>query len=338
MLDNPAISRHTHSIRVRRNERLAVIDKATGIAILLVVYGHFIFPETLSIGWYSISMEFIYKFHMALFMCLSGFVVFLSTSKKSFKTHADYLQFQRRKIIKFLPPYLFFSFLSIMVDIFYHHQTIAEVSNSIFFVFFSPNDGSAHFVWYLYVLTIFYFITPFLLKLNKSQLYLLLTLAFVLTTLTPSHLFSTDLACKFFFFFLAGGLIYKDSEKFFYFIKRNGILIIVSTAILIIIDLSNNLIIPYQLLSIATILSVFYISSLKWPRLITKAFITIGISSFAIYLFNTTILNLYLILFKLLRLKIDGLFILSCTILAVIVSILIRSTFNKIVPTKVYTL
>src|SRR4051794_39187389 len=81
-------------VSITEKERHVFIDKACGISILLVVYGHIYFPETIGIGWYINSQKFIYKFHMPLFMCISGYLVFLTTSKKNIKTKEEYLNFQ----------------------------------------------------------------------------------------------------------------------------------------------------------------------------------------------------------------------------------------------------
>lgn len=91
-------------------ERLSFIDKASGFAILLVVCGHIEFPETRHINWYRISRQFIYEFHMPLFMCLSGYVSFLSTTNKQIKSKTDFINFQKKKLNKFLSPYFLFSF------------------------------------------------------------------------------------------------------------------------------------------------------------------------------------------------------------------------------------
>jgi fucose 4-O-acetylase-like acetyltransferase len=160
--------------QVKSAGRLDYIDKASGLAIVSVVYAHILFPETMSINWYLRSENFIYKFHMPLFMCLSGYLAFLSTASKKIVTSSAYLNFQKKKIVKFLPVYFIFSLYSILVDVFYHHASLSEVNQSIYSFFFTPTLGSAVFVWYIYVLMGFYLITPFLLNLKTSTQYFLL--------------------------------------------------------------------------------------------------------------------------------------------------------------------
>lgn len=326
---------------VLKMNRLAFIDKACGITILLVVYAHITFPETDGISWYVISKKLIYNFHMPLFMCLSGYLAFLSTSNKSIKSKTDYLNYQKKKLYKFLPVYLIAISCSILLDVFYKHLPITEIYKNILISFFVPAHGTAAFVWYLYVLFGFYLVTPFLLNLKSSSQYLLLLVGFLFTNFigTVSPLFSAELFCKYFFFFFSGGLIYLNTDRFMFYIRDNGRWITFLTISLLVLDLFIDLIIPFQVLSIGVIMSVLYISTLKWPDLISKIFTIMGVSSFAIYILNSAIMDLYYIFFKsILKISIDSIFIFSSLIIAISVSILIRIIFNKVVPAKVYSL
>lgn len=326
---------------VSKMERLEFIDKACGIAILLVVYAHIIFPETLGINWYLISKTLIYKFHMPLFMCLSGYLAFLSTSNKNIKSKTDYLNFQKKKLYKFLPVYLIAVSCSVLLDVFYKHLIITEINQNILISFFAPAHGTAAFIWYLYVLFGFYLVTPFLLNLKSSPQYLLLLVGFLFTNFidTVSPLFSAELFCKYFFFFFGGGLIYLNKDQFMSYLGDNGRWITFLTIGLLVLDLFIDLIIPFQVLSIGMIMSVLYISTLKWPTLISKIFTLMGVSSFAIYILNSAIMDVYYIFFKsILKMQIDGIFIFSSLVIAIVVSIFIRIIFNKVIPAKVYSL
>lgn len=325
---------------IKRKERMAFIDKACGIAILFVVYGHIRFRETDSINWYFTSKEFIYKFHMPLFMCLSGYVAFLSTATKNIKSKWQYLNFQKKKLSKFVPVYFLFALVSILADLLLHHATTDKIKTSVFYIFFSPAMGSAGFIWYLYVLFGFYLITPLLLNLKNYSLYLLFIFSFFLTDYSAfTALFSTNLFCKCFFFFLGGGLIYLNGEQFTRFLEKNGIWILSITLFITIIDFLTQLAIPYQLTSIAMILSVLHISNIEWPKIISEIFITIGVSSFAIYLLNTSFIEIYYFCFKwFFHSGIGAPFIFSCLIISTVTAILFRIIFNKIVPARIYSL
>jgi peptidoglycan/LPS O-acetylase OafA/YrhL len=319
--------------------RLDYIDRASGIAILLVVYAHILFPETLALGWYFKSENFIYKFHMPLFMCLSGYLAFLSTSNKKIRSAGTYLNFQKKKFFKFLPVYLFFSLYAILIDVFYKHITTKELQDSIFAFFFAPTKGSAVFVWYLYVLMGFYLITPLLLGLKSSSLFLLLAVGFLATNVTLTPLFCFDFFCKFFFFFLSGGLIYKYNDDFIGYLRSKGKWFVLAALLISVLDFLLDQRIPFQVICIALIPAILYITKLEWPPLLSKILITIGVGSFAIYLFNTTLINLYYIFFKsILKIQIGPLFIASCLIVTTLIALLIRTVFNKIVPAKIYAL
>lgn len=319
--------------------RFDFIDRACGLAICMVVFGHILFPETLSIDWYKRSEMFIYKFHMPLFIFLSGYLAFFSASRKQITSEKSYVQFQKKKLSKFLPVYFLFSLYSILVDILYHQASTDEINHSIYSFFFTPTKGSAVFLWYLYILIGFYLVTPFLINLKRSTLCLLLAISFLLTNVSLTPVFCFDFFCKFFFFFLWGGLVYKHSNLFLTFLDKNGKWILIVTLLLSIVDVLTYSAIPFQVISMGMIPSVLYISRLDWPEIISKIFITIGVGSFAIYLLNTSLINLYYILFK--RSDIIGIgafFIFSCFIITVGLSLLIRVIFNKLVPSRVYVL
>lgn len=320
-------------------ERLHYIDKCSGIAITLVVYAHILFPETRQMDWYIKSATFIYKFHMPLFMCLSGYLAFMSVANKNIRSGRAYVEFQKKKIQKFLPVYVFFSLLALSIDVFYRHVSTKEINTSVYSFFFTPTLGSAVFVWYLYVLMGFYLITPFLINLKSSYKYLLLAFGFLLTNVSLTPVFCFDFFCKFFFFFLLGGLLYQHNESVTRFLNRNGGKIVLLAVLLIVVDFLTNSSIPFQVICLAMIPTVLYVSQRQWPRLISQAFITIGVSSFCIYLFNTTLLNLYYSFYKFLfKSNIGAGFVFSCLLMTILIAVCIRIIFNKVVPRRIYAL
>lgn len=320
-------------------DRFSFVDKASAVAMILVVYGHIIFPETLEMSWWKESRDFIYKFHMPLFMFLSGFIVFLSTSRKNLDTKEEYLKFEKKKFQKFFPAYFFFSLLGVAFDIYSGNSSMDSISKQIFSFFFTPDYGSAGFVWYLYVLMGFYLITPMLLRLQNSVLYLLLFLGFLLTNTDFSIHFSADLFAKYFFFFLSGGLMFLKFSEIMAFLNKRGVIIVLVTFLITIVDFYSAFAVPYQLVSLAMIFSIVYLSNFSWLSFSDRVFIELGKGSFAIYLLNTSIVNLYYLVFKKSAiLPISGFFVFSALIFTLVVSIIIRNLFNKIVPAKVYSI
>ena len=319
--------------------RLNYIDKATGFAILCVVYGHIKFPETIHINWYYYSSKYVYKFHMELFMCISGYLAFLSTSKIKISNTKEYLQFQKKKVAKFLPAYLLFATIGILFDIVYKKVENKEIFELIIDFFYRPSMTSSAYLWYIYILFMFYLLTPLLFKLNGKSIYVVIILGIILNHFDFISMLNGDLFCKYFIFFYCGGLIFKNATAYFVFLNRFGFIILISTLLLIMIDLLNNWIIPYQFLCIGIIHSVFYIANFQWPKILSEIFIKMGKGSFAIYLLNTSILYVLYFINKLVfKFNIDVVFIFLSLILTIPISLFIRKCFNKIVPGNIYTL
>src|SRR5664280_1750461 len=85
------------------------IDRAKGLAILLVVMGHMARDGGMPPGaeWYASVSRCIYSFHMAFFMFLSGFVFFLSQYEK--KAWPDYGGYIIGRLARFMPCLLYTS-------------------------------------------------------------------------------------------------------------------------------------------------------------------------------------------------------------------------------------
>lgn len=87
------------------NQRDITIDIAKGVAILFVVVGHLLQYNTID-GSSGVCFNWIYSFHMPLFMLLSGYVAAFSRDKIK-----DFRSFVSRKAMQLLLPYAFWSFI-----------------------------------------------------------------------------------------------------------------------------------------------------------------------------------------------------------------------------------
>jgi fucose 4-O-acetylase-like acetyltransferase len=319
--------------------RIDHIDRVTGVAIFFVVLGHMYFPELRNIAWYVTLRNIVYKVHMPLFIFVSGFIAFLSVEKKRIDSLESYKHFTFNKIKRFLPPYLFFGIISLAVDSFIYNHTILETLNDVFALFFSPINGSAEFLWYLYVLFSLYLITPFLLKISFNSIILLMAASFHFTNFDVSPLFSTSLLMRYFFFFIAGGITYLHHDYIIHHIKRRGGLYLIIFILSIIIDIASYGVIPFQFMSLLFIISILYVCLFRWPFSLSNVFEYLGVSAFAIYLFNSSILN---VLYLLIKYNFEFItwdyFILIGLISGIGLPILIRYFFNHIIPQKIYRL
>lgn len=164
-----------------KKERLSELDLITGIAIFLVVLGHIASRNDLNdIFWYSNLKTLIYKFHMPLFMFISGAIAYYSYNKNT-----NYFYYLKLKFNRIVPGFLLFSGIIIFgkyfANMFLHVDNFEnEILNNIYNVLFFPSKSVAGSLWYIYVLLQFYIFLPFLIKINKKNLFLLSLLLHIL--------------------------------------------------------------------------------------------------------------------------------------------------------------
>lgn len=87
------------------NQRDVTVDIAKGVAILFVVIGHLLQYNTVDAS-NGVCFNWIYSFHMPLFMLLSGYVATFSRDKIK-----DFHSFVSKKAVRLLLPYAFWSFV-----------------------------------------------------------------------------------------------------------------------------------------------------------------------------------------------------------------------------------
>jgi peptidoglycan/LPS O-acetylase OafA/YrhL len=320
-------------------KRIVEIDRASGIAIILVVFGHMYFPVFEKIEIYDIARSFVYKIHMPLFMTLSGFLAFYSYSQRQISANHSIKVFIINKLKKFLPPFLFFPALAIIADIVIKHITPQQVSESVYSWFLMPKSGSAGFVWYLYVLFIFYCILPLIFNLKKEILFFTFIASFFLTNIDSTPLFSTDLVFRYFFFFLGGGLISMNYEEFKNHIRAAGWLYTLLFVIISVLDFNMEFRLPFQLLSILFILTILFLTGISIKRSVFDPIALLGRNTFVIYLFSSMIMNtVYLAVNNYIREFPNPVSMALIFLCGLLLPLPVRYFFNKIIPPSVYRL
>lgn len=172
-------------------QRIVWIDNLRGILILLVVLGHSI-QYGLSDWEQNHVFNFIYSFHMPLFICVSGFVsVKMKTSWKSIQ----------KRFVQLILPFISMSIVS----------SIYEEKNMVLAWILNPSIG----LWFLWCL--FFIICIHILVLLISSKYswlkegqLALFTAFML--IASMHYFTLlgyPTICKYYLFFIIGFYIHK---------------------------------------------------------------------------------------------------------------------------------
>jgi fucose 4-O-acetylase-like acetyltransferase len=193
-------------------QRLHYIDQLKGIAILLVVMGHFIQYNTQE-GTSNALFALIYSFHMPLFIFISGYVAQKTIRPAIF---LNFIAFLRKKVTSLLLP--FFAWPLLVMPFFLTQRPPAyHPLETVLLLLKDPGRG-LWFLWYLFFLTVLY--TLFLyatFKLNKagSFLYDILILGPQLLLLALLHYISlvqyTDTFIFYFIFFYLGVFISKNN-------------------------------------------------------------------------------------------------------------------------------
>lgn len=165
-------------------ERNITLDIAKGLCILLVVIGHYV-PESAP-GWYMWFVDFVYTFHMPLFMWISGFL-YVKTLRNE-----NYGQFIMRKLKRLMIPYLVVSVIIITFKLV--SQRYMPVDNPVgveAFVraLYLPEAG--FFMWFLWALMLIFLIVPFFR--TPAMHLVLLAVSIVLALLVPLEF--TEMFC-----------------------------------------------------------------------------------------------------------------------------------------------
>lgn len=272
-------------------KKINEIRLLTGISILLVVAGHLASRGAVEIPLYVAFKKMVYKFHMPLFMFLSGFVAFYSYHPV--KSKKNYFDFFKKKTFRFLPAYLILSFTFIMGEFFLtNSKNFVQNFNDVLFF---PSNSPASFLWYIYVLYMYYLILPLMFSF-KNKLIVFLPFCFVISFFD----FTKFMAFHSFFwylpFFISGGIV---SLNYFFFKKisrKFGLLFFLIFITLCILEFNYIVDFPKQIVAFFSIIGLHYFVTFV---LKTKSFIEmLGENSFYIYLFNTLFIgaiNVFLI-------------------------------------------
>jgi len=194
---------------VRASARLTDIDRAKGIAILLVVFGHLVARQSpANVSWSDPLRIVVYLFHMPLFMYLSGYVTFLSGAART--PRQGWPRLLSKRASRLLIPFLLFGLAILCAKLVAaRFATVDNVPPDLWdglrALVWDTGHSPATSVWYIAVLFVFCVATPPLLALDHSRA-LLVGVAVVLYLLPLPPPFYLDRVGTYFIFFVAGGL------------------------------------------------------------------------------------------------------------------------------------
>lgn len=293
--------------------RLTDLDRAKGIAILLVVFGHLVPQEDpTGVTWYDPLRIGIYLFHMPFFMYLSGYVTFWSGAASTAIARWPRLVLKRAQRL-LLPFFGFGCFILaaklVAVRIMHVDNVPGGLGAGLDSLLLHTAHSPAMSVWYIGVLFIYAIATPLLLRLPRlgraaPELTLLLVALGLYLIQAPAILYM-DRVCRFFIFFVVGGLAARAGATWWALLDRWHVpAMLVLLALLVFVagggaqfdwtgDAADHF--PYKAyMLVAGLLSMVALHGLARNAVVARwSWLTfIGNMCFAIYLLNTICLGL----------------------------------------------
>lgn len=196
--------------------RRADLDRAKGLAILLVVFGHLVARQRpVGVGWYEPLRIAVYLFHMPLFMYLSGYVTFHSGAART--SPASWGPLAARRAVRLLLPFLLFGIVILCGKLLAAHVVMVDNVPSGFWsglraLVWDTGNSPATSIWYIGVLFTYCVATPLLLALDRSRALLVVVASLLYVVSLPATLY-LDRIGTFFVFFVVGGLAADAGER-----------------------------------------------------------------------------------------------------------------------------
>lgn len=209
-----------------------------GIAVLLVAIGHS-FPDLQTGMKYPIAIlikNYIYNFHMAIFFFVSGFLCLTKLKKRTF------IEETSRKAKRLLVPYFAYSFISIILKLFFNKYANNQFKwSGVWKIFLgdSPNFG----LWFLWTLFFIWLATDLLLRTGlRSGIILTIGLVLNVSQLYLGICFLTFFM-KFFVFYAIGIVVYQNYTRISKILveKKNIILSVVGFLIIFVFTIIQTL-------------------------------------------------------------------------------------------------
>jgi|GEM_PF-1165179 len=282
-------------------KRLLDIDRATGLAIAMVVLGHLasgkIYPGA---EWYYALKTVIYSFHMPLFMFLSGVISYYTY--KPINDMRDYRAYVYKKFMRFIPAYLLFSVIvfvgKILASYLFNIDNPVQSIFDYFEILYLPQQSFNMSLWYIYVLFEICIFFSLFLALFKKVEYLLIP-AVILHFIYIPNVMAFSLFCEYLLYFSLGCICMKH-YKFYtrYLDKIGGVFLIVWLGVMAycyyyvyVFQPEASLPIPKTLTGLLSIPAVHFLVRLSvFEKMQWLGYL--GMFSFPIYLMNTIVIGI----------------------------------------------
>jgi fucose 4-O-acetylase-like acetyltransferase len=281
--------------------RVAWLDTAKGLGIVLVVIGHLV-AKTPPLGheWWMLVKNAIYAFHMPFFMIVSGFTCFAFTRK--FSGWPGFGRYVWKRFDRLMVPFLIFGLVIFMAK--HLASRVAHVDNPVgadsrpWDILVDPMSSYSAYLWYVYVLFLFSLCVPFLVKLGKTGLGVAALLAF----LALGALYNGDLKAVAIFrtlvvnapYFLVGGVMAAAPPTASF--RRWGWLLVPPFALLVHAALQPSATWPVmlatQIIGAAAALWLAFVIGNKDQSVLCRHLTWVGGFAFPIYLMNTATIGI----------------------------------------------
>jgi fucose 4-O-acetylase-like acetyltransferase len=274
----------------RPASRVQYLDAARGLAIFLVVIGHVVARE-LPEGndWYGYLKEVIYRFHMPLFMVLTGMSFALSLPR--FSSWPQVAAFSAKRAERLLVAYVAFGVLilagKLVATRFMHVDNPAQGDvGDVFRLLLMPAESVAQFLWFIYVLCVYLLTVPALFQLIGRRPVLLLLAGLALNLALWPELFMMDEVVYYLPFFAGGMVLWMWREHW----ERAGV-VALGLATALFVALAFSLAAPKWLAGALSVLPVLW-AMRRLPAPWQDRLAGIGRASLTIYLINTIAIGL----------------------------------------------
>ena len=294
--DSRATAPRSSEVGARRPAFLADIERAKGLAIILVVIGHIVAREPPSDNeWYVALKSAIYVFHMPFFMYLGGFVFFHVGD--ALHPRPSYDAYLLRRAERLLIPFLSLGLLILLgkfaaEQFLYVDNKPASLSDGLGSLFWNTGQSPATSVWYIFVVFIYCSVTPLLVRLSQGRLWPALLLAAVLHCLTVPEIAYLDRVANFFVYFMIGCVAGKYRTQAMRFIDTtlpvSGVVFSVS---LVLATMQVEPVLTGTICALSSMAFIHGLTRTTWLDR-TDALLWFGKYSFVIYLFNTLTIGL----------------------------------------------
>lgn len=273
------------------SERLAAIDRAKGLGIALVVWGHLATSATLGLPtWFYISVTAIYSFHMPLFMYLSGFVFFLSKNHEKFWDAP--IRYSWKRFDRLIIPCLFFAIAIILgkyfvqaKDPFHSFEYFTHTINDGFAkTFENARDNPALSLWYLIVLFVYSIAVPIVSRFLAFPAISLCIIGIVIWSFEFPEKYYIERIAQYFIFFAVGGVFATYRKRILPMLSAYYFPALILFALCCFLTLGSEWALLISGLASIPALHGLFIQKF-WGA--DRLFLFLGNNSMAIYLLNT---------------------------------------------------